>query len=256
MSHSAGRPTARPLRGPVGTDHTRLVMDHSPAFEDAPYQVMPGLTVEEFEGLKESIRLNGLLVPIEYDEHGAVLDGHHRLRALRELGWEKRHSRVIRSGLTEADKVAHALAINVHRRHLTGDQRANAVHRLRHAGWSIRRIADETGVSKTTVARDLAKPSQVDGDAPETVTGADGKAYRARRSTKPTTVEADDGVRPLGAPAEGGGGCAGGVGWRGPCKGHGSAASRTDATSQGITRATGRSTRYSPGVGWPGHPVR
>lgn len=152
------------------------------------YQVMPNLTDTEFEGLKESIKNHGLLVPIEYDEHGAVLDGHHRLRALRELGREKQHSRVIRSGLDEPDKIAHALALNVHRRHLTTDQRAEAVLKLRQAGWSVRRIATQTGIPKSTVARDLNTAPPGDPTNPATVIGTDGKTYPARQPTKPTTV--------------------------------------------------------------------
>lgn len=95
---------------------------------------MPALSDAEFRALKDSLREHGCLVAIEYDENGDVLDGHHRLRALRELGITS-HPRVIRAGLGgHADKVAHALALNVHRRHLTPKQRAEAVLRLRDAG--------------------------------------------------------------------------------------------------------------------------
>ncbi|PWU52818.1 DNA-binding response regulator, partial [Micromonospora sp. S4605] len=50
---------------------------------------------------------------------------------------------------------------------------------------SIRQIAEETGLPKTTVARDLAQVSHV-GHLPETVTGSDGKTYAATRPTPQT----------------------------------------------------------------------
>lgn len=146
---------------------------------------MPALSEAEFASLKESLKAHGCLVAIEYDEDGAVLDGHHRLRALRELGITA-HPRVIRAGLGgHAEKVAHSLALNVHRRHLTPKQRAEAVLRLRDAGWSMRRIAAETGLSKSTVARDLRSSLE---SGPDTVTGEDGKTYQARKPRRPATV--------------------------------------------------------------------
>jgi ParB-like chromosome segregation protein Spo0J len=150
-----------------------------------PFQVMPALTDAEFEALKASIKEHGCLVAVEFDENGAVLDGHHRLRALRELGITQ-HPRVIRAGLGgHAEKVAHALALNVHRRHLSPDQRAEAVLRLRDAGWSVRRIAAQTGIPRSTVSRDLQQSAE---GGPETVTGEDGRTYRSQRPKRPATV--------------------------------------------------------------------
>ncbi|WP_210503350.1 ParB/RepB/Spo0J family partition protein [Nocardioides xinjiangensis] len=150
-----------------------------------PYQVMPALSDEEFAALKASLREHGCLVAIEYDEDGNVLDGHHRLRALRELGVTN-HPRVIRAGLgSHSEKVAHALALNVHRRHLTPTQRFEAVMRLRDAGWSVRRIASATGIPKSTVARDVqGAPDR----GPDAVVGDDGRTYQARRPKRPASV--------------------------------------------------------------------
>lgn len=146
---------------------------------------MPALTNVEFAPLKDSLREHGCLVAIEYDENGDVLDGHHRLRALRELGITS-HPRVIRAGLGgHADKVAHALALNVHCRHLSAEQRAEAVLRLRVAGWSVRRIATATGIPKSTVSRDLSSGSE---PGPDTVTGEDGRTYQARKRHKSASV--------------------------------------------------------------------
>src|SRR5688500_5609548 len=46
---------------------------------------MPDPSPEEYRELKEDIREHGVLVPVEKDEHGNVLDGHQRLRAWGEL---------------------------------------------------------------------------------------------------------------------------------------------------------------------------
>ena len=67
------------------------------------YQVMPPLSAEEYNELKNDIAARGVMVPIEYDEHGNVLDGHHRLQICAELGI-KEFPKVIRAGMTEAEK--------------------------------------------------------------------------------------------------------------------------------------------------------
>ena len=86
------------------------------------YQVMPPLTADDFDALRADIAARGVMVPVEYDDAGNVLDGHHRIRACQELGitdWP----RMIRQGLTEPQKRAHARALNLARRHLTQEQR-------------------------------------------------------------------------------------------------------------------------------------
>ena len=50
------------------------------------YQVMPDLTADEYAELKADIKTRGVMVPIEFDEQGNPLDGHHRLRICEELG--------------------------------------------------------------------------------------------------------------------------------------------------------------------------
>src|SRR5690606_33236568 len=113
------------------------------------YQVLPELSAEEYEALKADIAQRGVQVPVEYDEDGNILDGYHRVRACRELGLDD-WPRVVRRGLTEEQKVEHALALNLHRRHLTREQRRELVVRLRQQGWSLRRIAERLGVSLGT----------------------------------------------------------------------------------------------------------
>ncbi|WP_040320280.1 ParB/RepB/Spo0J family partition protein [Aeromicrobium marinum] len=156
----------------------------SPPEESAPYQLLPPLTPTEFEALKADIQARGVQVAIEFDEHGNVLDGHHRLRACREIGL-KRFPRVVRAGMTDDEKREHALALNAHRRHLTRADRRRLVADLRELGWSIRRIAAATSTSVGTVTADL---SVVQIRTPGVVVGSDGKQYKASRPRRPTSV--------------------------------------------------------------------
>ena len=45
------------------------------------YQLLPELSAADFEVLKQDIAARGVMVPVEYDEEGSILDGHHRVRA-------------------------------------------------------------------------------------------------------------------------------------------------------------------------------
>lgn len=152
------------------------------------YQLMPNLTEEEYEALKHDIAARGVQVPIEYDEKGGILDGHHRLRACQELGI-KDWPRVVRVGMTEDQKREHVLALNLARRHLSKEQRAELVARLRAEGWSLRRIANRLNVDPMTVKHDL---SGVEFSTPDRIEGADGKSYPAHKPVavfNPSPVE-------------------------------------------------------------------
>lgn len=116
------------------------------------YQVMPDLTAEEYSELKADIAQRGVMVPVEMDEQGNVLDGHHRLRACEELGISE-YPKVIRAGLTEEGKRAHARKLNMARRHLTQEQRRELIRgQLRETPEiSDRQMASALNVSPTTV---------------------------------------------------------------------------------------------------------
>lgn len=145
------------------------------------YQLLPDLTEEEFAALKADIAARGVMVPVELDETGAVLDGHHRVRACAELGITE-YPRIIRPGMSEDEKREHVLALNLDRRHLTREQRRELVGRLRAQGWSLRRIADRLHVTDGTVRNDLSGAQNcAPAEAPATVTGSDGKQYPAKR---------------------------------------------------------------------------
>lgn len=150
----------------------------------ALYQVLPDLAEEEYRALKADISVHGIHVPIEVDEQGNILDGHHRVKAARELGLPDEASpRVVRKGLSDEEKLEHVPRLNLLRRHLTREQKQALAVQLRQRGWTQERIAAVLGVSQQTVSnwlRDVTKPGNVDADSgkpalPLPITGALGR---------------------------------------------------------------------------------
>lgn len=143
------------------------------------YQVMPPLSVEEYEALKADIAKRGVLVPVVTDEYGEIIDGHHRVQACQELGiadWPVD----VRAGLTEDEKLELAYTLNYARRQVSKEQKQADAEKLRQQSWSYRRIARVLGVGERT-ARRWCGEEGASYDAPETVTGSDGKQYPAAR---------------------------------------------------------------------------
>lgn len=98
------------------------------------YQLLPPLPDELRAALKADIAARGVMVPVEVDEDGVVLDGHHRAEIAAELGIE--YPTVTRTGMDESAKRVHVLKINL-------------LHRqLGPIGWAIafRHLAEERGV--------------------------------------------------------------------------------------------------------------
>jgi hypothetical protein len=150
------------------------------------YQVMPALPAEDYEALKADIAARGVMVAIEMDEYGNILDGYNRIKVCRELGIND-YPVVVRSGLSEAEKLTHARRVNLLRRHLSQEQRRQLVaDELRgDPSRSDRQIAAGLGVDHKTVgaARDRLGGT---GEIPqlEKTTGTDGKARPVNRQHK------------------------------------------------------------------------
>ena len=116
------------------------------------YQLLPALSDEDFAALKADIAARGVLVPIEYDDDGNVLDGHHRLKACAELGHTE-WPRIVRAGLSEEEKRQHARQLNLARRHLDRAQKRDLIAaQLRETPQrSNRQIAEGLKVDHKTV---------------------------------------------------------------------------------------------------------
>lgn len=132
---------------------------------EAPYQVMPPLTDEEYQALKDDIEANGVLLPVEVDEDGNILDGHHRAMICKELGIAV--PTVERPGMSEEEKEDFAVSVNTNRRQLTISQKRIAIerHLRKRPQRTSRSVARLFGVSHNTVESvrsDLEKSGQND----------------------------------------------------------------------------------------------
>jgi ParB-like chromosome segregation protein Spo0J len=160
------------------------------------YQVLPELDPESFAAFKADIAERGVVVPVVVDEFGAIIDGHNRARACRELGIND-YPVEVRSGLSETDKRTLARKLNVLRRHLTRDQvRQLIADQLRDTPeWADRRIGRELGVDHKTVGAVRAGLGST-GEIPqlEKTVGDDGKTRPAKqgRRRKQRDVHFDD----------------------------------------------------------------
>lgn len=146
-----------------------------------PYQLLPRLSDEEYSALRDDIAANGVRVPIDVDEDGTILDGHHRAWITADLGIDC--PRRLVADLTDEQKRTHAVAVNVHRRSLSREQRRDLVARLRWDGMSTPQIAKAVGTNQSTVVRDLQGMQAH--NLPDRVVGADGKTYSATRPQPP-----------------------------------------------------------------------
>lgn len=168
---------------------------------DAPYQLLPPLRRDEYDLLRASIAESGVLVPVEQDENGVLLDGHHRMRAMRELRAEGHDVPdppvIVRVGLSEAEKRSHVRALNLNRRHLSAAQRRAIIEEQLSdtPERSDRSIAHELNVSPTTVGmvrRRLGERASASVQNGQSRMGRDG---RMRRLPAPRAIIASDGVQ-------------------------------------------------------------
>lgn len=163
------------------------------------FQVMPPLTADEYAELKEDISERGVMVPIEYDETGNILDGHHRVAIWNELtqaGIElPPFPRAIRYGMSDPEKRTHARKLNLARRHLNQEQRRNMIQQelKENPEKSNRQIAEELRVDDKTVGavRDELESTAEIPQLPQTI-GKDGK----KRETSKKPPKKNKGGRP------------------------------------------------------------
>jgi hypothetical protein len=79
-------------------------------------QLVPKISESDYKRIKESIKVNGLHVPLIVNENGVLLDGYTRLRACNELGIKPRIiSRKFEDAFTEQEFI---IEVNLKRRHL------------------------------------------------------------------------------------------------------------------------------------------
>lgn len=109
--------------------------------------LFPLMEGDEFSVLVADIAEHGQLEPIVIHD-GMILDGRNRYRACIELG--------IKPILREwagSDAQSFVVSLNLHRRHLTREQRDEVIRKLRAMGMTLQKIADAVGVSFSTAQR-------------------------------------------------------------------------------------------------------
>jgi ParB-like chromosome segregation protein Spo0J len=158
------------------------------------YQVLPDLPQEQYAALKADIAERGVMVAVEVDEYGAILDGHHRARACRELGIND-YPVVVRSGLSETQKRMHAHKLNLFRRHLNREQMQKLVRDqlVETPEWSNNRIAQALGVDDKTVASArIGLEANFGIPKLDRLVGADGKARPTKQRSQRRPADLDD----------------------------------------------------------------
>jgi DNA-binding CsgD family transcriptional regulator len=130
--------------------------------EAPPFQVMPPFTADEYAALREDIASNGVLVPITVDQHGTIIDGHHRQQIASELGTPC--PRVVQEFTDDEKRHDLAQALNLKRRHLTREQFREliAAESKRSPDASDREIARRLGCSPSTVSAVRRPVSKLD----------------------------------------------------------------------------------------------
>jgi ParB-like chromosome segregation protein Spo0J len=155
--------------------------------------LLPEIGEAEFAELVDDIKQHGQRHAIVVDDGGLILDGRHRWRALRSLGVEPRLETF--AG-TEAEKVALVVTENVHRRHLTTDQRAAIAAELAERLAGAAKERQRAGTS----APDGAKVGKATEQAAQMVGGVSARSVeraKARMKADPAAHEqAKAGKRP------------------------------------------------------------
>ena len=162
----------------------------------------PEMLRDEYVELVGDVKRHGLREPIVLYQD-MILDGRHRYRACLELSIEPT-TRVFTG--TEAEARAYVLSANVHRRHLSFEQKTKlvAAELKRDPAQSDRSIAKKAKVDHKTVAA-TRKAAETTGEIPQLKkrVGIDGKARGAKSSAatastpKPAATPIPDANIPL-----------------------------------------------------------
>lgn len=129
-----------------------------------PFRIFPRETPDERASLRQSIEAVGLKCPVVIDDKGNVIDGHERRDACVELGLDWLAGADVRIGLSEVQKKALAIELNLWRRpvQLTRRQRNELldVYLMANPQLSEHQVAALFGVNQSTVNRRKRKLMQ------------------------------------------------------------------------------------------------
>jgi hypothetical protein len=148
------------------------------------------LTAAERAGLRQKMQASRRVeVAVIVDENNGIIDGINRLTLAAELGITDVPLDV-RAGLTLEQKRDLAITVNTERRHLSQEEKREAIARQLKAQpeRSNRQVAAEVGVDHKTVAT-VRENLEATGEIPqlERTEGADGKSRPASRPASPSS---------------------------------------------------------------------
>jgi hypothetical protein len=170
---------------------------------------LPRMSEAELQVLSKDISENGLATPIDFREitlHGKrvreILDGRHRLDALELLGRDPPEKAFRKLKLDDAGAVLHIMSMNVHRRHLSPEQKRQVMTELLKAdpAQSDRQVAKIAKADHKTVAAQRDR-MEATGELPqlEKRKGADGKTRKAKPASPESKSATGDQHQPDGA---------------------------------------------------------
>jgi ParB-like chromosome segregation protein Spo0J len=153
--------------------------------EPHPFSAMfPPITAEDFDKLVDDIKKNGLLQAIVVYQ-GKILDGNNRYRACLQARIKPRFTELVEAG--DAQAQAYVISANIHRRHLSLEQRREIIATLLKADStkSNRQIGETTKADHKTVGA-VRAGSEACGEIPHTETTTD-TTGRKQKTRKPRT---------------------------------------------------------------------
>ncbi|MDZ4686188.1 MAG: ParB/RepB/Spo0J family partition protein [Planctomycetaceae bacterium] len=122
-----------------------------------PFRIFPPATAEERANLKLSIEAVGVQSPVVMDEAGHVIDGHERRDVCIELGIDWLAGADVRVGLSEIERKALAIELNLWRRPIQLTQRQRNVlldvYLIAKPHLSEHQVAELFCVNQSTVNR-------------------------------------------------------------------------------------------------------
>jgi ParB-like chromosome segregation protein Spo0J len=172
----------------VESGKKQLLLKEKEDHEPPSFQVMPPLTDEEYEALKEDIRERGVVYPVIKDALGNIIDGHHRERAWKELSEEGApitEEKLLPVQWYAAESVTdardHAWRLNMLRRTMSiADKHDRVVEKLKESPeYSDRRIARLLGVSHPYVGK-LRRALEETGNVASLEPGRGGRGQTTR----------------------------------------------------------------------------
>jgi ParB-like chromosome segregation protein Spo0J len=116
---------------------------------------MADLDPDEYDALVLDIERRGQVYPIIVDQDGEIIDGHQRSRACAALGIGS--NTMVIEVANQAERDLLAIALNVHRRHLSSSQRRQYILRLAQTGLPQVAIARAVGVQQPQVSKVISK---------------------------------------------------------------------------------------------------